>query len=775
MNKLIIIFLLFLTNTFYSYSQKVGIVLSGGGTKGLAHIGMLKALEENNIPIDYITGTSMGAIIGGLYSIGYSPEEIEIIMTSEEVKRWAEGKIDKKYYYYYKQSLPNASWDILKLKINDKFKPYIPTNIVSTFLMDFQFMEIFSGANVACKGNFDSLFVPFRCVATDIDANTSIVLKNGDLGKSIRASMTFPFYFKPIEIDNKILFDGGIYNNFPADVMYNDFYPDIIIGSKVANNFPASSKDDILSQIQNMLVGNTKYDVICHNGILIEPDVEKVGLIDFSRAKEFIDSGYSATIKQMDIIKQDIRRRINTNELKEKRDIFKSKQPIYFIDKITTKGLSKNQHTYVNNILYLNTLFYSSNFDKHYNKKKKNVLLANIKDQYFKMIAEGYFENAYPSLVFDSISGNYNFIIEMKKENNIDIEFGAFVSSNPSNEAFAQLNYNYLNSFSTNITTNVYFGKLYNSVMLKGKIDFPKRKPFFLETSITHSNWNFFKNTTYFLLDEENPTYLIKDENFSEINIGFPIKHLSKLTTGVSASNVTNQYYQNNYFSKNDTTDRTKFNFLASHISYERNTLDKKQYAKKGSFLSISLKHINGVEHFKPGSTSYIKKDIDKRHEWFQFKITYDNYFKSFGKLKLGCYSQLFTSNQRLFSNYTSSLLSTQQFNPLPENQRMFNPIFRANSYVGIGLKTVYSITQYLDFRLEGYVYQPYKEIIKKDNYAFYGEKLDKRYFILSSSLVFNTLLFPISLNFTWTKGQPEPFTLSFNLGYIIFNKTPID
>ena len=99
--------------------------------------------------------------------------------------------------------------------------------------------EFFARPSAAAEYNFDSLFIPFRCVAADIEAKESVVFKSGDLGEALRASMSYPFYLKPISVNGKLLFDGGLYNNFPSDIMYNDFYPDLIIGSNVTGNEPA--------------------------------------------------------------------------------------------------------------------------------------------------------------------------------------------------------------------------------------------------------------------------------------------------------------------------------------------------------------------------------------------------------------------------------------------------------------------------------------------------------------------------------------------------------
>jgi NTE family protein len=126
--------------------QTVGVVLGGGGARGLAHLGVLRALEEANIPIDYICGTSMGAIVGGLYASGYSLDEISKLFYSDEFQYWVSGKVEEEYTYYYKKKKPSAKIFGFSLDVEDDFKLQIPTSVVDPVQMDYAFMEIFSGA-----------------------------------------------------------------------------------------------------------------------------------------------------------------------------------------------------------------------------------------------------------------------------------------------------------------------------------------------------------------------------------------------------------------------------------------------------------------------------------------------------------------------------------------------------------------------------------------------------------------------------------------------------
>ncbi|MEE3448710.1 MAG: patatin-like phospholipase family protein, partial [Bacteroidales bacterium] len=217
--------LTFLLLCFSAKPQQVGLVLSGGGAKGLAHIGVLKAFEENGIPIDYITGTSMGSIIGALYASGYTTDEMTELFTSDKFKTWLSGMTAENLRFFYKNEDPTAVWLNLRMNVDSVLKIYLPTNIISSYQMDFAFEEIMGQSAAAARYNFDSLMVPFRCVASDVYKKKPVIFKNGHLSTAVRSSMAIPLYFKPMIYQGSLLFDGGIYDNCPIDVMENDFDP----------------------------------------------------------------------------------------------------------------------------------------------------------------------------------------------------------------------------------------------------------------------------------------------------------------------------------------------------------------------------------------------------------------------------------------------------------------------------------------------------------------------------------------------------------------------
>lgn len=739
------------------FGQKVALVLSGGGSRGVAHIGVIRALEENHVPIDYIAGTSIGAIIGCLYALGYTPDEMERLVDSDDFKRWIAGIMDDQYVYYYRKEDPNASWVSMDINFNKKLTSQLPTNFISPYEMDFAFMELIAPGAAACNYNFNDLFIPFRCVASDVDSTKVIVMHHGDLASAVRGSMTIPFIFKPITINGKLLFDGGMYNNFPVDVAKTEFHPDVIIGSRVAERYDKPDRDDALSQLLSMLMEHQNDSIPYPNSVLILPKLPKVNIISFTRVPEMIDSGYRAATRQINSIRNLVHDSSNADLLTKKREKFREMFPPMIFDSITIKGLSKVQSDYVRGIL------------KH---GKPYVTLKEMKKDYFRFIDEGFIKSIYPVARFNPKTGYYTLILDIQKAENFNVQFGGNISLGMNTEGFAEIRYKYLWTKAIQFVVNGYFGRFYNSAKVGTRVDFNSKVPWYLEACYTFNSFNYFRTSNYFF-DDKQPTYIKQGEYFGEIKSSFPITSKGRMLFDIAYTFTNNKYYQNNSFSRYDTTDQTSFNFLSPTISFELNSLNRKQYSNAGARLKLSCSYVNGIEGYLPGSTSVNKNEFSSHLEWVQVRLLYDNYFETIGPLKLGFYAEGMLSNKPLFNNYTASILNAGVFEPLPEMQAFFLPAYRANNYAAVGFKTVLKIYRKIEFRLEGYIFQPYKEIISgpTDNTVAYGPALSARSYLATATFVYNTFLGPISLGVNYYDKTMDSFSVNLNIGYIIFNR----
>src|SRR5688572_19767144 len=756
-------FVLCLSFVFFAVTlpaQKTGLVLSGGGVKGMAHIGVLKALEENGIPVDYITGTSAGAVIGSLYAIGLSPSQIEALVMSGEFKEWATGEINEDLNFYFNKQETDASWVSLKFSIDSTLKTFLPSSVVSSARSDFALMEDMSAAVASAGYNFDSLFVPFRCVAADIKSKKQIIFSKGDLPLAVRASMAYPFYFAPVTIDNMILYDGGIYNNFPVDVMINDFNPDFIIGVNAGSYDNIPFEENFVSMFKTMLIQTTAYAVPRENDIMLTPVVSSIGVFDFRDMKAAIDSGYQATMAQMDVIKSRIANHISPKEFDERRTTFRSKFHPLIIDEIHATGINSKQESYVRKIL---------------NYSNECLSIEQLRQPYFRLLTDNNIKSLFPRLIYNDTTGYFDMDLLIKKEKDLRVDFGGNISSSPINQGFVGLDYNIWGRNSLNIGANTYFGKLYNSAAIRLRFDVPGRFRYYIEPVAIVNRFDYFKSSSSFLEDVK-PPYLIQSDRFYGLNMGVPARNKGKVVFSAGSISMINRYYQTRDFSSEDLSDITKFNGWVGSLSFERNTLNKKMYANKGTHFNINGKVVYGEEETTPGTTGIFNDTINDNHEWLQLRMTYDNNFKSVGRFTFGFNTEMFLSTQPFFANYTATILAAQGFQPIAHSKTIFLDEYRANNFIGMGLNTKFSLVTNLELRLDGYLFQPFQEIIETtEKTAQYGDAFDSRHGIASFATIYHSPIGPVSLSVNYYEQRDPQFSVLFHFGYIIFNRRALE
>ncbi|MHC5200983.1 patatin-like phospholipase family protein [Myroides sp. LJL119] len=280
------------------HKPKVGLVLSGGGAKGLAHIGVLKVLEQNNVKVDYIAGTSMGAIIGGLYASGYTATELDSIFNSIDVSALIKDYIPRLSKSFYEKK--NDEIYAVSLPF-EKFKIGFPRSL-SRGMYNYNLMNTLL-AHVRHVRDFDQLNTPFLCIATDLGKGEPVVLDSGYLPQAILASGAFPTLFAPVNIDGVDLLDGGIVNNYPIEELKN-MGAEIIIGVDVQDGLKSAEEiegaTDVLSQLSNYSTISQMKDKVGQTDIYIKPNIVGYSVISFAEGKAIIQTGVEAANQVLD-------------------------------------------------------------------------------------------------------------------------------------------------------------------------------------------------------------------------------------------------------------------------------------------------------------------------------------------------------------------------------------------------------------------------------------------------------------------------------------------
>lgn len=279
---------------------KIGLVLSGGAARGIAHIGVLKALEEQGVRIDAIAGTSMGAVVGGLYASGYSVDELEKLATTLDWQQALSDAPPRKDVPFRRKQDDRDFLVKQKLSFRDDGSLGLPLGVIQgqnlALLLESKL------AHTADIRDFDKLPIPFRAVATDIASGEKVVFRRGHLPKVIRASMSIPAVFAPVELDGRLLVDGGMTDNIPLDVVREmgvDLAIVVDIGTPLRNRKQLATVVDVLNQSITLMTRRNSEEQLAslrREDILVQPSLASFGVTDFGRAHDMIDAGYRATV-----------------------------------------------------------------------------------------------------------------------------------------------------------------------------------------------------------------------------------------------------------------------------------------------------------------------------------------------------------------------------------------------------------------------------------------------------------------------------------------------
>ncbi|MGW7771973.1 patatin-like phospholipase family protein [Pseudomonas machongensis] len=278
---------------------KVGLVLSGGAARGLAHIGVLKALEEQGVHIDAIAGTSMGAVVGGLYASGYSIEELEHLARTLDWQQALSDAPPRKDVPFRRKQDDRDFLVKQKLSFRDDGSLGLPLGVIQgqnlSLLLESKL------AHTADIRDFDKLPIPFRAVATDIASGEKVVFRRGHLPQVVRASMSIPAVFAPVELDGRLLVDGGMVDNIPVDVVREmgvDMAIVVDIGTPLRSRKQLATVVDVLNQSITLMTRRNSEEQLAslhRDDILVQPALAAFGVTDFGRAQDMIDAGYRAT------------------------------------------------------------------------------------------------------------------------------------------------------------------------------------------------------------------------------------------------------------------------------------------------------------------------------------------------------------------------------------------------------------------------------------------------------------------------------------------------
>lgn len=690
-------------DTVYGIPQSVGLVLSGGGAKGIAHIGVIQALEDNNIPIDYITGTSMGSIVGGLYACGYTPAEMMELLLSQDFAYWSTGQIDPKLTYYFTKAEPEPTALTVPIKTRrdsiEAARAAVPASLISPLPMSFAFMELFSPYTAQCGGDFDRLFVPYRCVASDAAAKHKVVLRGGDLGDAIRSSMSFPIIFQPTRVDSMLLYDGGIYDNFPVDVMTADFAPDIMIGVDVSAS-DSGPQTSLMDQIENLVIQSSDYSLPPALGIKIRVDLNEFALLDFPKARQIYKIGYDKALTMIDSIRGRVTSRIPALAREQRRAAFKASTPYVRFDSVRVHGGSPAQNAYIR---YIFTGRDAAD----------TLTMDQTRRAYYRAISPGRLRELTPHAAGRPDStGLFTLDLRASVKENIRAGFGGYVTSSAASFLYLSAAYSRMSFSSVGASAAAWIGQSYMAARVAGNVFLRTSTPSALEAEAVAFRHKFYNDDILFF-DDALPSSVINHEYYGRLRWSIAIGSRGKLDIGTGAGHINDSYYALSLTSESarDTKrDHNRLTLGQLYARYKEGDLDNINFPTRGHSLDICAMAVTGTAREEYGSMPGAY--WSGHRSWLQLAATSRSYISPSRHFSLGLEADVLLSTRKLLPGYNASLIAAPAFMPTPSAHHYYNPAFQANSYLAAGVAPIYKHSSSLSARLSLFGFLPLRKIL---------------------------------------------------------------
>lgn len=749
--------------------QSVGLVLSGGGAKGLSHIGVIKALEENEIPVDYICGTSIGSIIGGLYAIGMSPDDMIALMKSREFQSWYTGDGEREFFTYLYSGYPTPSMVNLNIKWDDKqlsqgrrrLKISLPTSLVSPYPMDIAFVQMFANSSAAAGYDFDNLMVPFFCVSADVLNKQSYVSESGDLGSAIRASMTFPAYFKPVVIDSVLLFDGGFYNNFPWEIMRDKYSPDFMIGVKCVKGEPiGADEDDLYRQLETIMTVDTDYDLPEQEGVLIS-GIYDYSLLEFDKIDELVRMGYDTAMQYMDEILSRVSRRRSVSETDSMRIAFRQKCLDLKFDSVEVTGpVTEAQRRYISSTV---------------SDKKDTFSFNQAKRGYYRVLSTNAIQSFYPTASLNSDS-LFTLRLQTRPKNVLSVSVGGNISSSSLMQGYVGLSHTHFSRHPWNAAVNIDIGQFFTGAGLYFRQHVGVRPLFLYEVMLNVQNFDYFSSSQGLAISKSLASNIRENEYYVTVNMGTPISYNSSILAEFGITGGTNQYvyFPADNYTQYDIEDRTRLSYLTARLKMAQTTLDYNMYPTSGRRRLLEFRYIFSHESHSPGTMFADDAGVvNPLKHTLLARLNLEDYYDLGRWFSLGYNFDLTVSTQLDLADYTSTMIAMPAYQPTVHSKTLMLGAYRAPVYAGLMITPIIKFTKTFFLQLSGGYFQPYRALEETASGGYqYTDPFPRGSFIGNVALVWQSPIGPVSLSCAYYEGaERAKFYPSFNIGFLIFRE----
>ena len=738
--------------------ESVGLVLSGGGAKGIAHVGIIKALEENDIPIDFVTGTSMGAIVGSLYSCGWSPERMLDFFTAPDFLDWATGKINKRNILYFYEPQPTPRWASVNVSFKKKESlptQIIPTSLVSPLPMNIEFLKLYGPYSEQCGENFNRLFVPFRCVASDVYHKHKVVFGEGSLGEAVRASMSFPMVFRPIEVGGVLLYDGGIYDNFPVNVMKKDFNPDFIIGVSVSGADSKPRSGDMYSQLEDMIIQNNDYSLPAPDGVKIQVPVLNFGVLQFDKARTIYEIGYKTGLSMVDSIKSRLSARVPLEEVTARREKYAADTPRLMFDSVQVSGIEASSAAYLS---YLFT-----------RDKREPFGMQQTVDAYYRAVTDGSLSNLVPEVRFGRNGTDNILLLNATPRRPWTLAVGGYVTTSTNSMLYFSGGYHTMGHNSLDVSLSGWVGQAYFAGMINARFSLRTHIPSYVELTGVLSKQKFYQDEVLFF-KSSNPKFTTEIDNFARVGYSWAVGRDMKGYASIAGGYISDSYYPGG--DNTGERDQMKYRVGVLRVGIEGNTLDNQMYPSSGMkwFANVDLSYQSS--RFCPGQRNTEVSDW-RTHPVASLELLWKRFFTLHRRWSLGAFANAYGTLRKLDQNYVNTLTHAPAFAPTPATQNYFNLAFRSENYVALGLIPMWKPIRNMQLRGDFYGYMPLRNLVDNGRMAVasYEGWARKVQFIGEIAAIYNFPFASLSVYANYLSAPARNW--NFGISFGLFFKAP--
>ncbi len=744
---------------------RIGLVLSGGGARGMAHVGVLQALEEEGIPIDYITGTSMGAMVGAFYAAGYTPAEMQATLLKEVNAWFAPGTLFQEARYYRLGKPHDLTLAEVPIDFLTRGDLPLPEQLFSDFEINLRLNERLTPVSLAVRDQFDSLLVPYRSVGADLYRRKAVLFSRGSLALAVRVSISVPIFFAPVTTRSFVnLVDGGVYDNFPVEPMQREFRPDFIIGVHVGS--PPITLEEFQTKsyywrLFSHLSDPLSWQKLPKNSFFIQPDLGEMSGTAFSRemAAFSIRRGYEAAKSCIGELREAIGpRRIDSVALAHRRAYLRQywERPVY-VREVDFYPASRAEAFFYRRVTRW--------------RGGDTITWADLRKGLLSLREAASFYSILPEFTACA-EGGANLQVYLRSQGSYALRTGLAVFS-PAGYAW-QIGFRAEKVWwaAWQASISLIQGTFAQGLELEARVRPPLPWRLYLVGESRVWRYNYQSLGTNWL------------PRPSQANLFSSIDWLSGGTSWTwrraQMSFLLHRIEMEDRYTLPVGSERlSRLSVTAASWELAANSENDRLYPTEGRLVDIALALAQGIERPQTPSAPY----RSAQHYWPQMRLRLRQSTGLLPGFYLGTRLEVGASLQKPLADSMAALLVSPRFDPFPESPQLFLPELYNRLFGAAGAHLTIALKRKIFLRVEAYLYQPVARLrlptltdpqgaIEWPSAMGTLPRLPLyRYAMIG--LFYRTFVGPIGAFLTYYDRQPQPLRIFLHLGYPLFPRRP--